>query len=238
MSRSPTDRRRSVPFACCRFRASRKARSVNRQSAISRGSTTGRRLRLRCDRCPIWRGPPVWAVATSRIARDWSSATWSSSDGNSAPLAATDESGNEEMPREATKAVFAFTGRARTWVGIGEALYRSEPVARAVLDRCSELLRQERGVSLLDVMFGRSGMEHDLNDAAWAEPATYALQCALTAAMGKHRHTSHRRGGAGFRPNCSGAGCRSIRSGRRSAYSCRSWRVERGWDGAGIASRE
>ncbi|MYD51220.1 MAG: SDR family NAD(P)-dependent oxidoreductase [Dehalococcoidia bacterium] len=96
-------------------------------------------------------------------------------------LAATDESGNEEMPREATKAVFAFTGRARTWVGIGEALYRSEPVARAVLDRCSELLRQERGVSLLDVMFGRSGMEHDLNDAAWAEPATYALQCALTA---------------------------------------------------------
>ena len=30
-------------------------------------------------------------------------------------------------------------------------------------------------------MFGRSGVEHDLNDPAWAEPATYALQCALTA---------------------------------------------------------
>ena len=96
-------------------------------------------------------------------------------------LATTDESGNEEMPREATKAVFAFTGSEAKWVGMGEALYRSEPVARAVLDRCDDLIRQERGVSLLDVMFGRSGMEHDLNDAAWVEPATYALQCALTA---------------------------------------------------------
>ena len=54
-------------------------------------------------------------------------------------------------------------------------------MARAVLDRCDELIHQERRVSLLDVMFGRSGMEHNINDPAWAEPATYALQCALTA---------------------------------------------------------
>ena len=35
-------------------------------------------------------------------------------------LAATDESGNEEMPREATKAAFAYTGSECTWVGMGE----------------------------------------------------------------------------------------------------------------------
>ena len=96
-------------------------------------------------------------------------------------LAATDGSGNEEVPREATKAAFAYTGSERAWVGMGEALYRSEPMARAVLDRCDEFIRQERGVSLLDVMFGRSGAEYDLNDPAWTEPATYALQSALTA---------------------------------------------------------
>ena len=79
------------------------------------------------------------------------------------------------------RAAFAYTGNEHTWVGMGEALYRSEPVARAVLERCDELIRQERGASLLDVMFGRSAIEHDLNDPAWAEPATYALQCALTA---------------------------------------------------------
>ena len=96
-------------------------------------------------------------------------------------LAASDESSDEEMPREATRVAFAFTGNERTWASMGEALYRSEPVVRAVLDKCDDLIRQERGTSLLDVMFGRPGVEHDLNDPAWAEPAIYALQCALTA---------------------------------------------------------
>ena len=96
-------------------------------------------------------------------------------------LADADEASDDETPREATKVAFAYTGSERTWVGMGEALHRSEPVARAVLDRCDELIRQERGGSLLDVMFGRSGIERDLNDPAWAEPAAYALGCALTA---------------------------------------------------------
>ena len=96
-------------------------------------------------------------------------------------LADTDEASDGETPREAAKVAFAYTGQEGLRVGMGEALHRSEPVARAVLDRCDDLIRQERGVGLLDVMFGRSGPEHDLNDPAWAEPAAYALECALTA---------------------------------------------------------
>lgn len=96
-------------------------------------------------------------------------------------LADTDDASDREVPDEAAKAAFAYTGNGSQWGGMGEALYRSEPVARAILDRCDDLIRQERGVSLLDVMFGRSGIERDLNDPAWAEPVMYALQCALTA---------------------------------------------------------
>ena len=96
-------------------------------------------------------------------------------------LAEAGEESEEETPRETTKIAFAYAGSEHAWVGMGEALYRSEPVAQAVLDRCDGLIRQEREVSLLDVMFGRPGVEHDLNDPAWAEPAIYALQCALTA---------------------------------------------------------
>ncbi len=96
-------------------------------------------------------------------------------------LADADEASDDETPREAAKVAFAYTGQEGLRVGMGEALHRSEPVARAVLDRCDDLIRQERGVGLLDVMFGRSGPEHDLNDPAWAEPAAYALECALTA---------------------------------------------------------
>ncbi len=91
----------------------------------------------------------------------------------------TDEFG-EDSPHKSTKVAFVYTGEGNLQVGMGESLYRNEPVARAVLDRCDDLMRQDRGVSLLDVMFSGSEIGHDLNDSAWAEPAIYALGCALT----------------------------------------------------------
>jgi acyl transferase domain-containing protein/NADPH:quinone reductase-like Zn-dependent oxidoreductase/NAD(P)-dependent dehydrogenase (short-subunit alcohol dehydrogenase family)/acyl carrier protein len=81
----------------------------------------------------------------------------------------------------APKVAFAYTGQGSQWVGMGETLYHSEPVARAVLDRCEEVFCQERGTSLLGVMFGRPDAEGDLDDPAWTQPAVYALECALTA---------------------------------------------------------
>ena len=79
------------------------------------------------------------------------------------------------------KVAFAFTGQASQWPGMGHTLYASEPVVRAVLDRCDALLHAERGASLLDVMFGRPGAAGDLDEPAWKQPAIYALECALAA---------------------------------------------------------
>ena len=91
-------------------------------------------------------------------------------------LAESDE-GSE--PRTAAKVAFAYAGDGGHWVGMGEELYESEPVARAVLDRCeARHSGMKESVSLLDVMFGRSA---DLDDPAWTQPAVYALECALTA---------------------------------------------------------
>ena len=80
--------------------------------------------------------------------------------------------------RPATRVAFAYTGQASQWEGMGRALYESEPVFRAVLDRCDELLQQDRGASLLEVMFGS---EEELDDPAWTQPCIYAIECALTA---------------------------------------------------------
>ncbi len=91
------------------------------------------------------------------------------------------ESGAGKEPRAPAKVAFVYTGQGSQWVGMGRALYESEPVARAILDRCEAVLRQEKGVSLLDVMFGRAGAKGDLGDTAWEQPALYALECALTA---------------------------------------------------------
>ena len=88
------------------------------------------------------------------------------------------EGGEIAKPRTATKVAFAYTGQGSQWAGMGHALYESEPVVRAVLDRCDEVLREVRGASLLDVMFAGGG---ELNDTAWEQPALYALECALTA---------------------------------------------------------
>ncbi len=81
----------------------------------------------------------------------------------------------------AQKVAFVYTGQGSQWVGMGEQLHRSEPMARAVLDRCDELIREARQTSLLSVMFARPDAAGDLDDPAWTQPAIYALECALTA---------------------------------------------------------
>ena len=91
----------------------------------------------------------------------------------------SEANGTEAAPA-ARKVAFAYTGQASQWPGMGEALYASEPVFRAVLDRCDAVLVEERGASLLDVMFGRPGASGDLDDPQWKQPAIYALECALT----------------------------------------------------------
>ena len=96
-------------------------------------------------------------------------------------LAETDAMPDKPDPQPVTRVAFVYTGEGSQWVGMGEALYNSEPVVRAVLDHCDAVVRAERGASLLDVMFGRTEATGDLNNADWAQPALYALGCALTA---------------------------------------------------------
>ena len=96
-------------------------------------------------------------------------------------LAGTNATPDKPAPQTVTRVAFVYTGEGSQWVGMGEALYDSEPVVRAVLDHCDAMVRVEKGASLLDVIFGRAEATGDLNDAAWAQPALYALECALTA---------------------------------------------------------
>ena len=79
------------------------------------------------------------------------------------------------------KIAFVYTGQGSQWLGMGESIYRREPVVRAVLDRCEDVMRDVRGVSMLDIMFDKTGAQGDLHDTAWTQPTVYALQCALTA---------------------------------------------------------
>ena len=93
-------------------------------------------------------------------------------------LRAADECPAAEAP---ARIAFAFADDLGRWAGMGETLHRSEPVARAVLDRCEAAFRELEGASLLEAMFGRAGSDAVLHDPAWMQPAIYALECALAA---------------------------------------------------------
>ncbi len=98
-----------------------------------------------------------------------------------ARLGSLTEADGGASSRTPVRLAFAYAGQGSQWVGMGQSLYESEPAARAVLDRCEAVFLQERGVSLLDVMFGRSEGKENLGDTEWEQPALYALECALTA---------------------------------------------------------
>ena len=78
--------------------------------------------------------------------------------------------------REPAKTAFVYAGEGDQAAAAAEALYRNEPVARALFDRCDAVLREEWGTSSLDWMSGKSDPEQTLPD-----PSLYAFQCALTA---------------------------------------------------------
>ena len=81
-----------------------------------------------------------------------------------AGLRAIAEADGGPGPREAPRVAFAFAAEDRRWPETGASLLRSEPVARAVLERCDAVLGADRNASLLDVMFGRAGSAGDIDD--------------------------------------------------------------------------
>ena len=94
-------------------------------------------------------------------------------------MSVSSTNGRLPVPEIAPKVAFVFNAEETLGLEMGEELYRTEPVVRAVLDRCDELLQGELGGSLLDVMFGRS---INLPDSeVWRSPAVFALQCAQVA---------------------------------------------------------
>ncbi len=96
-------------------------------------------------------------------------------------LADGENEANSQAALQAKKVAFVFTGQGSQWVGMGKTLYEREPVFRAVLDQCDEMLFEQRGVSLLDVMFGLHETEGLLDEPTWTQPAIYSMECAMAA---------------------------------------------------------
>lgn len=78
---------------------------------------------------------------------------------------------------------FLFTGQGAQYPDMARCLYESEPVFRAALDRCAELLRPHLEQPLLSVLFtdGEQGEPSPclLDETVYTQPALFAVEYAL-----------------------------------------------------------
>ncbi|HSK65103.1 MAG TPA: type I polyketide synthase, partial [Pyrinomonadaceae bacterium] len=78
---------------------------------------------------------------------------------------------------------FMFPGQGAQYAGMGRALYEREPVFRAELDHCAELLRSSLGADLRKIIYANDPPDTEasarLADTRFAQPALFAVEYAL-----------------------------------------------------------
>jgi acyl transferase domain-containing protein/acyl carrier protein len=90
-----------------------------------------------------------------------------------------DQDANTFLARERATPVFVYSGSGPQWWGMGQQLYRCEPVFRASIDRCAALFKTVAGWDILEHMLADGGTARS-DDTDVAQSAGFMLQVGLT----------------------------------------------------------
>ncbi|MGW0769005.1 type I polyketide synthase [Streptomyces sp. NPDC002676] len=92
--------------------------------------------------------------------------------GDTGPGLAHDEAENTEV-------AFLFTGQGAQRPGMTARLYQTQPTFRRAVDTCAEILQPLLERPLLSVLFPSDPGDRSINDTAYAQPATFAVEYAM-----------------------------------------------------------
>ncbi|MFE2763722.1 type I polyketide synthase [Streptomyces halstedii] len=80
---------------------------------------------------------------------------------------------------DSPEVVFLFTGQGAQRPGMARGLYDTQPTFRDAVDACAEILRPVLDRPLLSVLFPEDPDDTRINDTAYAQPATFAVEYAM-----------------------------------------------------------